>query len=78
MLIGVNDMMFLLAYKHMLSGKIARCKHSYFCLCNGYLCRVHRITREIQGLATVTGEIFATENWELLDETPKESKKWTL
>lgn len=71
-------MMFLTAYKHMKNGYIARCKHSYYCLCNDYLCRVHGITKEIQGLATVTGDIFATNKWILINEKPKESKKWTL
>lgn len=67
-------MTFLLAYKHMKEGKIARCKHTYLCLVDNYLCRVHKNTREIIGIATVTGDIFATEDWELLEEKPKEKK----
>ena len=72
-------MKFLTAYKHMMQGKIARHDRSFYCLHEGYLCRVHSKSKEIMGMATVTGDIFASDSWWLLDETPKkESKKWTL
>lgn len=63
-------MMFLRAYKHMKEGYIARCKHSYYCLYEDYLCRVRKKAWYIEGVATVTGDIFATDNWELLDIKP--------
>ena len=69
------------ALNHMRRGKIARCKHSYFTIDQyGYLVRINTKDYSIKGIAKVDGDIFATDDWELLDRRPtlKENKRWTL
>lgn len=60
------------ALAHLRRGKIARCKHSYFAIDReGYLIRVAKKDYSVIGIATFTGDIFATEDWELINERPK-------
>lgn len=67
------------ALNEMRRGKIAKCKHSYFALDEmGYLVRINKKDCSVIGIATVHGDIFATEDWEVFDkETLLKGKlKW--
>lgn len=59
------------ALDHMRQGKIARCKHSYFAIDNGgFLVRINKDCT-VRGIANgLSGDIFATDNWELLEQYP--------
>lgn len=61
-------------------GKIARCKHSYFMLDeDGCLIRIFK-DGSVKGIATITGDMFATEDWEVMTKSDltKEKIKWTM
>lgn len=69
------------AFNEMRRGKIARCKHSYFALDeDGYLVRINKKDCSVIGIATVHGDIFATEDWEVFDRKEllkkKDERKW--
>jgi hypothetical protein len=59
------------ALDHLRQGKIARCKYSYFAIDPyGYLVRINKKELTVKGIAVVEGDIFATEDWELIDKRP--------
>lgn len=68
------------ALNEMRRGKIARCKHSYFALDeDGCLIRIFK-DGSVKGIATITGDMFATEDWEVFDRKEllkkKDERKW--
>lgn len=68
------------ALNEMRRGKIARCKHSYFALDeDGCLIRIFK-DGSVKGIATITGDMFATDDWEVMtkEELTKEKIKWTM
>lgn len=69
------------ALNEMRRGKIARCKHSYFALDeDGYLVRINKKDASVLGIATIRGDVFATEDWEVMtkQELTQEKLRWTL
>lgn len=64
-------MMIYSAITHMREGKIARHKKSYYCIHNLCLCRVSSKDYYIQGIAILSGEMFASDDWEKIEEYPK-------
>lgn len=69
------------ALNEMRRGKIARCKHSYFALDEmGYLVRINKKDASVLGIATIHGDVFATEDWEVMtkQELTQEKLRWTL
>lgn len=68
------------ALDNLRQGKIARCKHSYFMLDeDGYLVRLAK-NGNIIGIATITGDVFATHDWEVMnkEELTKEKLRWKM
>lgn len=68
------------ALNHLRVGKIARCKHSYFMLDeDGCLIRITK-SGAVVGIATITGDVFATDDWEVMtkEELTKEKLRWTM
>lgn len=64
-------MMIYTAITHMREGKIARHKKSYYCIHNLCLCRVNPKTYHIIGIAHISGDIFASDDWEKIDKYPQ-------